>query len=116
MFAVSFRVKLLLAMMFLVVGVTAATLYVTQRKVQAAYRKLFQDQFETEANYFAVQQEGRLRPLKEHCLEFAKTSELREAIIAGEPARIYRLATNELVLEPPGVRLARPFARVLSPR
>src|SRR5579885_425253 len=39
MIALSFRIKLLLAMMILVVGVTGATLYVTQQKVQATYLK-----------------------------------------------------------------------------
>ena len=41
MFALSFRIKLLLVMMLLVVSVTGATLFVTQQKVRAAYLKIF---------------------------------------------------------------------------
>ena len=44
--ALSFRFKLLLAMMLIVAGVTGATLFATQKRVKAAYLELFQEQFE----------------------------------------------------------------------
>jgi class 3 adenylate cyclase len=112
MIAQSFRVKLLLAMMILVVGVTGATLYVTHQKVQAAYLKVFQNQFQAEVNYFTVQQENRLNPAKERCSELAKLPELREALSSGDSNRLYEIATNFLNLSPaPAGRLGRPGMR-----
>src|ERR1700759_3662411 len=96
MFALSFRIKLLLAMMLLVVGVTGATLYVTQQKVKATYQRLFQDQFEAEVNYFNVQQESRLSRTKTACQDLAKLPALREAMLGGDTVNIYDVATNFL--------------------
>lgn len=94
MIALSFRIKLLLAMMILVIGVTGATLYVTQQKVQAAYLKLFQDNFEQEVNYFTTQQESRLSPEKEHCKKLAQLPEFQAALQSGRPAKIEQVTTN----------------------
>lgn len=96
MIALSFRIKLLLAMMLLVAGVTGATLYVTQQKVQAAYLKLFQSQFETELNYFSAQQDTRVGSLKGPCEALAESAPLREALGKGDNGRIYEIATQEL--------------------
>ncbi|MDB6020778.1 MAG: putative Adenylate cyclase [Pedosphaera sp.] len=96
MIALSFRIKLLLAMMILVVGAMGATLYVTQEKVQATYLKLFQDQFEAEANYFILQQDSRLSGTKDKSAELAKSPALREALAAGQTNAIYEIWTNFL--------------------
>ncbi len=98
--------------MLLVAGVTGATLYVTQQKVQATYLKLSQDQFKAEVNYFTLQQESRLSPAKQHCEELAKFPAFREALIAGEPVQIYQVATNFLGEENQlGIRAARTARR-----
>src|SRR5579884_2471178 len=94
MIALSFRIKLLLAMMILVMGVTGATLYVTQQKVQAAYLKLFQDNFEQEVNYFTTQQESRVSPEKEYCKKLAELQEFEAALRSGRPAKIEQVTTN----------------------
>lgn len=96
MIAMSFRIKLLLAMMLVVIGVTGATLYVTHQKVQAAYLKVFENQFQAEVDYFTKQQENRLNPSKQRCLELANLPELREALIARQTNRVYAIATNFL--------------------
>ncbi len=112
MIALSFRTKLLLAMMLLVAGVTGATLYVTHQKVQATYLKLFQDQFEAEVDYFAVQQDNRLSTVKEQQDALAKSEALRMALAAGDPAGVYKVATNQLNQQPmAGPRSSRPRAR-----
>jgi len=112
MIALSFRIKLLLAMMLLVACVTGATLYVTQQKVQQTYLKLFQDQFETEANYFTIQQENRLAPVKERCQELAKAPAFQEALASGDVARIYDEVTNSLIQpNQPNLRNARAGGR-----
>ncbi len=100
MIALSFRMKLLLAMMVLLAGVTGATLYVTQRKFQAVYQKLLQEQFEAEVNYFTKQQEARLSNLKEPCLAVANTPVLLQALSAGDAARAYGVVTNGLLKAP----------------
>lgn len=92
----SFRIKLFLAMMLLVAGVTGATLYVTQQKVRATYEKLSQDQFEAEVGYFAIQQENRLNPIKERCQELAKLPAFCDALKSGDAGSIYGVATNFL--------------------
>ena len=113
MIALSFRIKLLLAMMLLVAGVTGATLYMTQQKVEAAYLKLFQSQFETELNYFSEQQEARLSSLKGPCEALAQFAPLREALSKGDNERIYEIATQELgnaAILRPGRAAVRPKA------
>lgn len=94
MFAISFRIKLLLAMMVLVAGVTLAILYATHEKVQATYLKLFQDQFEAEVNYFVLQQENRINPDRNRCEELARLPAFHEALKSGETNRIYDVALN----------------------
>ena len=47
----SFRFKLLLAMMFVVGGVSGMTLYLTQKRVQAAYEKLFKNKLDAQITY-----------------------------------------------------------------
>ncbi len=96
MLALSFRIKLLLAVMLLVAAVTGATLYATQRKVQSAYLKLFQDQFESEVNFFASQQENRLGNFKGPCETLAQSEGLRAALKNGDSAKAYEIAIKDL--------------------
>ena len=82
--------------MLLVGGVTGATLYVAQQKLEAAYLKLFQDQFETEVSYFSEQQESRLSNLKGPCEALARSAALQDALVRSNNARIYEVANAEL--------------------
>src|SRR5207253_933750 len=66
--SVSFRSKLLLAMMLVVVGGTGATMLVTQRSVDASYRRLSRQQFETEVALFSALQNARLAAVKSRSL------------------------------------------------
>ena len=47
----TFRLKLQLAMLLVVLAVTGATLLVVQRDVEATYRRLFQDRFAGDVEY-----------------------------------------------------------------
>ncbi len=102
MAALSFRVKLLLAMMLIVAGVTGATLLATQKRVKAAYLDLFQEQFETLINYFADKQEARLSAAKDKCLELARSVRFTAFFLSNEnpdPEDIndfYKIAQDEL--------------------
>jgi class 3 adenylate cyclase len=70
--ALSFRIKLLLAMMLVVAGVTGATLFATQQRVQAVYRRLFEAQFRTQLDASTTLQEVRLTNVKLRCLDLAR--------------------------------------------
>ncbi len=100
--ALSFRIKLLLAMMLIVAGVTGATLIATQKRVKAAYQDLFQEQFETLINYFADKQEARLSTAKDKCSELARTVRFTAFFLTNENpdpediADLYKTAQDEL--------------------
>src|ERR1051325_5731048 len=68
----SFRIKLLVAMMLVVGAVTGGTLLATQRKVQTAYEQMFDEQFRNQITYFSRIQEERLTVARARSLAFAK--------------------------------------------
>jgi class 3 adenylate cyclase len=98
--APSFRLKLLLAMMFVVAGVTGATLFVTERRVQASYARLSGDQFASQVQFFTSMQESRLGFVKDRCRELVQSVRLREAlrvaVLEGEVDLLYQTADDEL--------------------
>ena len=99
MSSLSFRTKLLLAMMLIVGLVTVATLLATQRKVEDTYDRLFQDQFESQVNAFSARQEARLSVIRDRCELAAGDVRLRSAIEEGlAPAEIYSIAADQLRL------------------
>jgi class 3 adenylate cyclase len=99
MSTLTFRTKLLLAMMLVVVLVTAATLVATQHKVQDTYDRLFQDQFEAQVNTFSARQEARLSVIRDRCELAAGNVRLRSAIEEeSDPAEIYSKAADEIRL------------------
>ncbi len=99
MSSLSFRTKLLLAMMLVVGLVTAATLLATQYKVQDTYDRLFQDQFEAQVNAFSAQQEARLSVIRDRCELAAGNVRLRSAIEEElDPVEAYESASVELRL------------------
>lgn len=69
----SFRWKLVLAMMVVVAGVAGVTLYVTQERVQATYQKLFEDQFKSQIAFFAEKQQLRLDTVMEKCRDICRS-------------------------------------------
>src|SRR4051812_44604612 len=97
----SFRVKLWLAMMMLVAGVTCAALFITHQKVQVTYQKLLQEQFEAQVDYFYAQQDLRLEPLKEKCVQVARSEKLIKAMEGGTQEEIYETVRAELGLVAP---------------
>lgn len=92
----SFRFKLLLAMMVVVAGVTGTTLYVTQTRMQAAYQKLFAERFTGQIAVFNSMQEARLASVKAKCLEMCQSVRLRAALEEGDMRVIYGNAQDEL--------------------
>lgn len=92
----SFRFKLLLAMMVVVAGVTGTTLYVTQTRMQAAYQKLFAERFTGQIAVFNSMQEARLASVKAKCLEMCQSVRLRAALEENDMRVIYGTAQGEL--------------------
>ena len=80
----SFRFKLLFAMMLVVGGVSSVTLFLTQQRVQDAYEKLFKDKLRTELTNLPDAQEARLRSFREKCSELAKSVRLQFALIEAD--------------------------------
>jgi class 3 adenylate cyclase len=76
----SFRTRLVLAMMLVVAGVSVATLFVTQQRVQANYERMFRNQFDWQINYFTSLQEARLDETKEQCQKLSQSVRLIGAI------------------------------------
>ncbi len=80
--ALSFRVKLLLAMMLVVVGVAGATLYVAQQRFQETYRRALAKDFVSQTKLFLATQEFLLSRIKEACQTLVRGSRVREALRA----------------------------------
>jgi len=108
--ALSFRLKLLLAMMLVVAGVAGVTLSVTQRRVAATYQKLFEEQFRSQIAYFSKEQEYRLDAIKEKCRDICRSvrviAAMEEAASEeGSADIIYQTVRDELMQV---LRLDRP--------
>jgi class 3 adenylate cyclase len=78
----SFRAKLVLAMMLVVAGVSIATLFVTQQRVQANYERMFRRQFDWQIHYFISLQDTRLSAVKEQCQKLSSSVRLIAALDA----------------------------------
>jgi class 3 adenylate cyclase len=94
--APGFRFKLVLAMMIVVGLVSAATFLVTQKQVETAYEKLFEDSIQTQIMYLPKEQENRLSTVKERCRELAESVRLQAMLREGGVEEIYVLARDEL--------------------
>jgi class 3 adenylate cyclase len=95
--APSFRLKLLLAMMFTVAAVAGVTLFITQRKVHAAYEKVFNERIESQITYLPKEQETRLAMIKERCADLVrKNVRILAALTDGDTNMLYRVARDEL--------------------
>ena len=93
----SFRLKLMLAMMLAVAGVSGATLYITQQKVQSAYEKVFKEKLEAQITYLPKEQEARLSAVREKCQDLVKKNvRLLAALSEGDTNDLYRVAYDEL--------------------
>jgi PAS domain S-box-containing protein len=70
----NFQAKLLIAMMVLVVGVTATTLLITENQVRLSYERHFQQAFRAQMQSFLLQQELRLAPIKNQLSDSASSA------------------------------------------
>lgn len=94
----SFRLKLLLAMMLVVAGATGTALYVSQQRVQQTYQTLFEQQSQEEIENFAKLQDARRGTIREKCIELVKSVRLQEALHESDindTANLYEVANDE---------------------
>ena len=106
----SFRAKLILTVFPVVAGITIATLVLAEWKFMAAYRRLFEEQFESQINTFTVAKKKRSDALSTVLDKIAKQPEVLAAIARkdyGAAAQIMRpqleaLAVERLQTEFPG--------------
>ncbi len=120
--ALSFRSKLLGAMMLVVAGSAAMTLLTLQRRVETGYERLLQKQFDQATAAFTALQDARLESVKRRCQALGQSVRLRAALQAaaeeGAVEILYDNATDELrdVLgEASFFRFLGPDGRILPP-
>ena len=72
----TFRLKLLLAMMLLVLGVTATTLLITENQVRRSYERHFEQSFKFQLQSFLQQRRARLEPVEQKVADNASNPRL----------------------------------------
>jgi len=92
----SFRIKLLLALMSVVAGVAAVALWVTQRQVSVAHDRLFREHVAAQLKYMPREQEARLGVVRAQSREFAQMDVVRAAVEGRDGATLFRLARQRL--------------------
>ena len=93
----SFRSKLLLALLLAVAGVAGATLLVTQHQVGAAYDQLFRERLAQQLTYLPKQQEARLELLLRQSRGFVDSAEVQRAFRERDTALLYNLARDRML-------------------
>lgn len=110
-FAVTFRLKLLVSMVALVVTVTGAALFVTQWDLRRAHQARFQRECENEVTMFAALQATRLAAVKARLSELVRSPRLWAVLEEGDVELIYQLASDDLrhlLEDKPGESLSGP--------
>jgi class 3 adenylate cyclase len=98
----SFRARLILTVFPVVAGITIATLVLAEWKFVAAYRRLFEEQFESQINTFTAAKKKRTEALSAVLGKIAKEPEVLEAIAQkdyGVAAQIMRPQLEALAVE-----------------
>ena len=94
--APSFRGKVLLAMMFVVIAITGATLYVSETNLRATYQEAFDAQFQNQVRSFVARQEAQSSAIAEKCLALSRSVRLRAALAEKDSEDLYQNALTEL--------------------
>jgi signal transduction histidine kinase len=92
----TFRVKLLIALMLMVVTVSGATLYLAERNVQARYQESLDVQFQSQMRVFAAMQDARLGLIMGKCRTLSHSVRVRAALEERDVEDLYQNALTEL--------------------
>ena len=103
--ALSFRAKLLLAMMLVVLAVTTATVYLAEENRRANHQRALDAQFQNQVQSFLKIQETQSAAITEKCRKLSHAVRLRAALEERDVDDMYRNALTELegILDHPGV-------------
>ncbi len=97
---VSFRAKLVLAMVLLVGGVSASTLYFARLALQRSYTEALQQQFRSQIAFFVERQNNRLAEIKAKAATLAASDALRSGLKTGDSAAVYAAARTVMMGSP----------------
>src|SRR3981189_481677 len=102
--ALSFRAKLLLAMMLVVLAVTTATVYLAEKNRRTSQQQVLDAQFQSRVQSFLKIQEAQSDSITEKCLVISHAVRLRAALEERDTDDLYQNALTELegMLERPG--------------
>jgi signal transduction histidine kinase len=102
--ALSFRAKLLLAMMLVVLAVTTATVYLAEKNRRANQQQVLDAQFQSRVQSFLKIQEAQSDIITEKCLVISHAVRLRAALEERDIDDLYQNALTELegMLDRPG--------------
>ena len=92
----TFRLKLLLAMMVLVIGVTATMLLITESQVVRSYERHFQQSFKFQVDWFLQQRQARLDPVRERLAVESAHARLLAAMENADQARAEQQDIDDL--------------------
>jgi signal transduction histidine kinase len=92
----SFRAKLLLAMMLIVVAITGATVYFAENNLRANQQRLLNAQFQNQVRSFLSVQDLRSSAVAEKCRTVSGSVRLRAALEEKDVDDLYRNALAEL--------------------
>ncbi len=84
----SFRFKILLLVVAILLGVIGSTMVVTQRRVQATYQKLFARQYDAQVEFFNSRQRLRLADVMTQCQQLATNEQFVAAVEANDAVAI----------------------------
>lgn len=102
--ALSFRAKLLLAMMLVVLAVTIATVYLAEENRRTNHQRALDAQFQNQVQSFLKIQEAQSDAITEKCRALSHAVRLRAALEERDIDDAYQNALTELegILEQPG--------------
>jgi signal transduction histidine kinase len=112
--ALSFRAKLLLAMMLVVAAVTGATLYLAEKSLRASHDAALDAQFQNQVRSFLAAQKAQSREIADKCRALSHSVRLRAALEEGDFDDLYGNALTELqgiFAEPNSYQLESPSVR-----
>jgi signal transduction histidine kinase len=94
--ALSFRARLLLALMLVIVTVTGATLYLAEKNLRATRQKSLDAQFQNQVRSFLAVQEAQSSAIMEKCRTLSQSVRLRAALEERDVDDLYQNALAEL--------------------
>jgi signal transduction histidine kinase len=94
--ALSFRVKLLLAMMLIVVAITGTAVYIAENNLRSNQEHLLNAQFQNQVRSFLAVQDLRSGAVAEKCRDVSRSVRLRAALEEKDVDDLYRNALAEL--------------------